>query len=279
MCREIGALSNDGARTPPRPELVVQYQSDMRFLRFDARQAKPLFHWRGRRLGSIAEADPRDSSDDGIVAVGGELSVAELAAAYRRGIFPWPHNGYPLCWFCLDPRAVLDFSDLHIPKSLARERRRTELTFTVDRAFPEVIAACKTTKRPDQGGTWITPAMQKAYIALHEAGIAHSVEAWTAAGELAGGLYGVDCGGVFTGESMFYREPQASKLSVLFLVDRLREHGSTWLDIQTMTPHFEAMGAVEIPRAVFLARLAGAQSRGVSLLSAVDVPATSLPTF
>ena len=218
------------------------------------------FDGAGRIVRGLDAVSTVAASPEGVVAMGGDLSVETLAGAYRRGIFPWPHNGYPLCWFCPDPRAVLDLDSVHVPKSLTRERRKERFTYTIDAAFPDVIAACQLARRPDQGGTWITKPMQAAYIALHQTGLAHSVEAWNAEGTLAGGLYGVDIGGVFTGESMFYHEDYASKLCLLHLFDHLRERGSDWIDIQMMTEHFAALGATEIPRDMFLARLAAAQS-------------------
>ena len=160
--------------------------------------------------------------------------------------FPWPHDGYPLCWFCPNPRAILNLDAVHVPKSLAKEKKKQRFRFTIDQAFSSVIAQCQQTKRPDQDSTWITSEMQSAYIALHQAGIAHSVEAWNSENELVGGLYGVDSGGVFTGESMFYREPYASKLCLLFLFDHLQARGANWIDIQIMTEHFQQLGAVEI---------------------------------
>lgn len=209
--------------------------------------------------------DPADATPEGIVAIGGDLHIETLRLAYREGIFPWPHAGLPLLWFSPPERAVLDFASLHLPERLARMRRRSDLTFTIDRAFDDVIAACQRTPRRGQDGTWITPAMQRAYRQLHRAGDAHSVEAWTPEGQLAGGLYGVTAGGVFSGESMFFRVGGASKLALLFLIDRLAERGATWIDIQTMTPHFALLGAREIPRAAFLERLRDAQARPLRL--------------
>ncbi len=223
------------------------------------------FDLRGRHLPGIQAVRPTESSPDGVVALLGDLSVETLTGAYRRGIFPWPHEGYPLCWFCPDPRAVLRLDAVHVPKSLAKEQRKNQFTFTIDRAFADVITLCKQSKRPDQESTWITKEMQAAYIALHQAGVAHSVEAWNSAGELVGGLYGVDSGGVFTGESMFYREPYASKLCLLHLFDHLRQRGSGWIDIQMMTAHFQQLGASEIPRTEFLESLAATQARNLSL--------------
>jgi leucyl/phenylalanyl-tRNA--protein transferase len=199
--------------------------------------------------------DPRRAGDSDVVGMGEDLSVETLVWAYGRGIFPWPMHGYPLLWFCPAQRAVLDFGDLHLPRRLARRRRNTPLTFSYDRAFPDVIAACRAAPRPDQEGTWITHEMQTAYLALHRAGYAHSAEAWDGDGRLAGGIYGVRVGQIFSGESMFHRVPDASKLALLFLIDRLRAEGHWWMDIQMMTPHMAALGARLISRNEFLDRL------------------------
>jgi leucyl/phenylalanyl-tRNA---protein transferase len=207
--------------------------------------------------------DPRYSRSD-IVAVGGDLNVDTLRDAYRHGIFPWPHEGLPLPWFSPRRRAVILFDQMHIGRSTQKAARSAPYTFTIDRAFEEVIRSCSSSPRPDQDGTWIMPEIITAYIALHRAGDAHSVEAWQD-GVLAGGLYGIDSGGVFTGESMFHRAPNASKLALLFLIDHVRERGATWLDCQVMTPHMEALGAREIARARFLDLLADAQASGVRL--------------
>ena len=229
------------------------------------RLSPPWCDANGRLAPSLDAIEIGSADADGVIALGGELSVPTLAGAYRRGIFPWPHTGLPLLWFCPDPRAILDFADLHIPKSLLKEQRKARFTFTTDAAFAQVIGSCRGAKRPEQGGTWITPAMVAGYVRLHVAGVAHSIEAWNDAGELAGGLYGVDAGGVFTGESMFYREPYASKLCLLHLFERLQERGASWIDIQQMTTHFHQLGAKEIPRADFLARLAEGQTQNLQL--------------
>jgi len=199
-----------------------------------------------------------------IVAVGDDLRPETLLAAYRRGIFPWPVEGLPLLWFCPVERAVLDFNRLHVPRSLARARRRSTLRFTVDADFPAVLRACAGAPRPGQEGTWITPAITAAYLRLHRLGHAHSVEAWRD-GRLVGGLYGVDVDGAFGGESMFHAEPNASKLVLLFLVDHLRARGLDYLDVQVMTPHLERLGAHTMPRDAFLDRLAVTRARGLAL--------------
>jgi leucyl/phenylalanyl-tRNA--protein transferase len=202
--------------------------------------------------------DPRYSRSD-IIAVGGDLHVETLRDAYRHGIFPWPHESLPLPWFSPRKRAVIFFDELHIGRTTRKAAASAPYTFTIDRAFDAVIESCAATERPEQDGTWIEPMIVDAYSALHRSGDAHSVEAWED-GELAGGLYGVDAGGVFTGESMFHTRPNASKLALLFLIEHLQSRGSTWLDCQVMTPHMKALGAREITRARFLDLLAEAQA-------------------
>jgi leucyl/phenylalanyl-tRNA--protein transferase len=200
-----------------------------------------------------------------IVGFGGDLSVENLRNAYQKGIFPWPISGMPLPWFCPEKRAILEFSDLHIPRSLTKERRKNYFTFTIDKAFRDVIKNCSAAKRPEQGGTWITAEFVEVYTELHKAGMAHSIEAWDKNDELVGGLYGVDAGGVFCGESMFYKQPNASRLALLFLMDHLREHGATWFDVQVMTPHMKALGAREISRGQFLNKLKDTRARNLVL--------------
>jgi leucyl/phenylalanyl-tRNA--protein transferase len=212
------------------------------------------------------EPDPED--EYGLVALDRVLSAERLVSAYRHGIFPWPDGGphRPIPWVCPPRRAILEFSALHIPRSLRKTRERAAgvLRFTCDTAFEDVIRACARAARPGQRGTWILPAMIAAYIGLHRLGQAHSVEVWDGS-TLVGGLYGVTAGGVFTGESMFHLVPDASKLAVLHLIDHLHARGSDWLDIQQLTPHFALLGAREIDRADFLNRLAAEQRRGLTL--------------
>ncbi len=208
--------------------------------------------------------DPREATPDGIVAVGGRPEPALLAEAYEHGIFPWPVEGYPLLWFSPPERGLLFFRELHVPRSLARERRRTRLQFTIDRAFERVIRACASVERAHERGTWITRDMIRGYCEFHRRGRAHSVEAWEG-GELVGGVYGVDAGGAFAGESMFRLRPNASKLALLFLIDHLRGRGLEWLDIQVLTPHMEALGARLVPREEFLSLLSRTQDRNLKL--------------
>jgi leucyl/phenylalanyl-tRNA--protein transferase len=208
--------------------------------------------------------DDVSTSSDDIVAVGGDLEPETLLAAYRAGVFPWPTEGLPLLWFCPRTRAILEFGALHVGRSLARARRRTELRFTIDADFARVIRGCAEIPRPDQDGTWINVEMVEAYERLHTLGIAHSVEAWRE-DELVGGIYGVDSGGAFAAESMFHREPWASKLALLHLVDHLASRGLDWMDIQVMTPHMEHMGARDVSRRDFLARLKRTRRRELLL--------------
>lgn len=195
-----------------------------------------------------------EPTEEGIVAIGGPITAEMLQLSYANGIFPWPHEGYPLLWFAPDPRAVLDFDELHIGDRLARRRRNSTYTFTINQCFRAVMEACADAPRAGQDGTWITDEMLNAYTELHALGDAHSIEVWD--GDiLVAGLYGVYVAGVFSGESMFTRVTDGSKLAVLYLIDHLRSLGITWLDIEQLTPHFEALGAKEIPRVDFMARL------------------------
>lgn len=209
--------------------------------------------------------DPRDEL--GLVALDYNLSVERLQSAYRHGIFPWPDSGLfsPIPWVCPPKRAVLDFAHLHVPKSVRKSQRRLgSKHFTIDRAFPAVIQACANAPRPGQSGTWITPPMIAAYTDLHQRGQAHSIELWD--GEiLVAGLYGVTAGGVFTGESMFHRIDDGSKLCVLFLIEHLKQRGATWIDVQQLTPHFALLGAGEIRREEFLRRLRADQQANLAL--------------
>ncbi|CAN5227759.1 leucyl/phenylalanyl-tRNA--protein transferase [soil metagenome] len=200
-----------------------------------------------------------------VVAFGIPLTVNNVREAYLKGIFPWHTDGIPLPWHCPERRAILEFAELRVPRSLQKARRNSDLTFSIDKDFESVIRECSLAYRPRQGGTWITSEFEAVFGELHRAGMAHSVDAWDADGRLVGGLYGVDAGGVFCGESMFYKSPNASKLALLFLIDHLKERGSTWLDSQVMTPHFEALGAKEIDRLEFLEKLRVTQNAKLEL--------------
>ncbi|HJV23008.1 MAG TPA: leucyl/phenylalanyl-tRNA--protein transferase [Holophagaceae bacterium] len=198
--------------------------------------------------------DPEATDEDGLLAVGGDLSVPRLRAAYRAGIFPWYSKGEPLLWWCPPVRACLHPAEAHVSRSLAKALRQGRFELRTDTAFAQVVRACAKTARPGQRGTWITTDMQAAYAALHHQGWAHSVEAWRE-GRLVGGLYGVAVGGAFFGESMFSLEPDASKACFATLAERLNAWGFTLLDCQVENPHTTRLGAKPVPRAAFLARL------------------------
>lgn len=225
-------------------------------------------------MGVIQFPDPESASFKGIVALGGSLSTENLLQAYRRGIFPWPMDEYYLPWCCPEERAILEFKDLCIPRSLAKVQRQNSFRFTIDRAFFEVIAACAKIPRQGESGTWITAEMLRAYCEFHRQGHAHSVEVWEGS-MLVGGLYGVDAGGAFAGESMFYLRSNASKLALLYLIEHLRERGLDWIDIQMMTPHMEALGARNIDRSEFLQKLALTQKRKLTLFGSTQAPMKS----
>lgn len=200
-----------------------------------------------------------------MVGIGADLAPSTLVDAYRRGIFPWPHPGVPLPWFSPDPRGVLPFEALHITRSLRRTLRQSGWRTTVDRAFDRVVAACG--EERGDAGTWITAGMARAYERLNELGWAHSIEVWDGQ-QLVGGLYGVQVGGIFTGESMFHRRSDASKVALVDLVVRLRAAGGRLVDVQLTTPHLRSLGASDLPRSRFLDHLEVARDHDVRLTAA-----------
>lgn len=191
---------------------------------------------------------------NGLLAVGGDLAPERLLAAYRRGIFPWYSPGEPILWWSPDPRMVLFPAEFKVSRSLGRTLRRGGYEVRLDTAFAQVIAACAQTPRRNQHGTWIVPEMQAAYRRLHELGLAHSVETWVD-GELVGGLYGIALGRMFYGESMFSWRSDASKIAVAHLARYLEKLGFGMVDCQMHTAHLASLGAREIPRDDFIARL------------------------
>ncbi|MDP3422100.1 MAG: leucyl/phenylalanyl-tRNA--protein transferase [Thiobacillus sp.] len=195
-----------------------------------------------------ALADP-----NGLLAMGGDLSMVRLLEAYRHGIFPWFNPGEPILWWCPDPRMVLVPGEVRVTRSLARRLRNGGFELRVDSAFADVMRACAA-PREDAGGTWISPVMIAAYNRLFEAGYAHSVETWRD-GQLVGGLYGVAIGRMFYGESMFSREADASKIALVRLAQQLQRWEFGLIDCQMETPHLASMGARTMPRAAFTARL------------------------
>ncbi len=194
---------------------------------------------------------------------GADLKPSTLVDAYRRGIFPWPHPGVAVPWFSPDPRAVLPLDGLRVSRSLRQRLRRCGWSSTVDAAFEAVVDGCA--HRPGGEGTWIGRDMRQAYARLRRLGWAHSVEVWDG-GELVGGLYGVAVGGCFTGESMFHRATDASKVALVDLVARWAEAGGAFIDVQLPTPHLTSLGAVEMDRAEFLQRLEAVRDRHVPVV-------------
>ena len=203
---------------------------------------------------AFPSADHAMEEPNGLLAAGGDLSVPRLITAYRHGIFPWYAPGQPILWWCPDPRTVLWPNGLHVSRSMRKLIRQQRMRVTLDQDFSSVIRACAE-PRHYADGTWITPQMQQAYIDLHRAGIAHSVEVWQD-GLLVGGLYGVALGKVFFGESMFSRASNASKLGFITLVEQLGQWGFELIDCQMPTDHLFSLGAESMPRAAFLHELA-----------------------
>ncbi|MDH3606158.1 MAG: leucyl/phenylalanyl-tRNA--protein transferase [Acidimicrobiia bacterium] len=192
------------------------------------------------------------ADEGGLLAVGGDLDPGTVLQAYRSGIFPMPLGPDDVIgWWSPDPRAVIPLDGLSISRSLAKSVRRYRVTF--DRDFEAVVAGCADPARPHG---WINSDIQRAYRQLHELGWAHSVEVWDRSATLVGGLYGVAIGGLFAGESMFYHKRDASKVAMVALVAKLRSDGAELFDVQWQTPHLQSMGAVEIPREEYRARLA-----------------------
>lgn len=212
-------------------------------------------------MSAIAFLHPEDPPDcfpdpagaatepDGLLAIGGDLAPERLLAAYHRGIFPWYEEGQPILWWSPDPRAVLLPGALHVSRSLRRTLRSDRYQVSVDLAFGPVVAACASTRAAT--GTWITPAMRSAYLALHQLGHAHAIETWRGP-ELVGGLYGVALGGVFFGESMFSLETDASKVALVRLARLMNQRGMKLIDCQVATGHLASLGSRLMPRPEFL---------------------------
>jgi leucyl/phenylalanyl-tRNA--protein transferase len=203
---------------------------------------------------------PEDAPPHGCLAAGGDLEPGTVLAAYRGGIFPWPDPDGRLLWWSPDPRAILPLDDFHASRSLSRLMRRGVYRVSRDEACGAVIAGCATRAE----GTWITPAVRRAYERLHALGWVHSVEVWDG-GTLVGGVYGVAIGGFFAAESKFHRAPNASKVALAGLVAWLRERGFTLLDVQLATDHLRTLGVIEIPRAEYLRRLSSALAVATTL--------------
>ncbi|MBU1610408.1 MAG: leucyl/phenylalanyl-tRNA--protein transferase [Proteobacteria bacterium] len=195
--------------------------------------------------------DPEHADPDGLLAVGGDLTPERLISAYSTGVFPWYAENSPILWWSTNPRLVLFPDQLHVSRSLRRVLNRECYSVTYDTAFDDVIRQCAATPRPDQDGTWLVPEMVEAYTEMHRLGLCHSVEAWRD-GELAGGLYGISLGRAFFGESMFFSEPDASKVAFVHLVRTLAAWDFQFIDCQQTTSHLKRFGASEISRRRFL---------------------------
>ena len=204
--------------------------------------------------------NPRLADAEGLVAVGGDLSVARLLLAYRSGIFPWTVR--PITWWSPDPRGIFELGAFHVSRSLAKVIRKGLFVITVDRAFRQVMEACAA---PALGrrSTWSSPKFIEAYTELHRQGHAHSLECWLDK-QLVGGIYGVAIGGLFAGESMFHRVSNASKVGLFHLIEHLRRQGFALFDIQMLTPITEQLGGTTIPRGEYLKRLAAAVEKQCS---------------
>ena len=209
-----------------------------------------------RTEGPPADGDREPGRADEVVGVGADLEPGTLLSAYRTGVFPMPLRRGLMAWWSPDPRGIIPLDGLNVSRSLRRSCGR--YTVAVDTAFGEVLSACGDRRR---AGAWIDRDIKAAYLRLHERGWAHSVEVRDEAGRLAGGLYGVAIGGLFAGESMFHRQTDASKVALVALVEQLSAAGAALLDVQWATPHLTSLGAVEVPRRVYLDRLAEAIER------------------
>lgn len=203
------------------------------------------------KIPAVEFPDPRSGPEHGLLAVGGRFTPEILLTAYSQGIFPWPSDLLPHAWYSPDPRFVLFPEQLHVSRSLRKTLRRGHFRLSLDTAFHRVVTECAEAQRPEQDGTWISQELQEGFLRLHRLGYAHSAECWQD-DELVGGVYGLALGGVFCGESMFARRPDASKAAFVHLVNHLVEQEVQFIDCQVHTEHLERFGAQEIPRSTFL---------------------------
>jgi leucyl/phenylalanyl-tRNA--protein transferase len=198
---------------------------------------------------------PDSASDEGLVAVGGEITTKRVLSAYRQGIFPWYSEDQPVLWWSPEPRAILYPDDIKISRSLKKTLRHNSFSFTADTAFSEVIKACAGPRaHSPSGGTWITDEMMSTYNRLHQLGYGHSIEVWNDE-KLVGGLYGLSLGSAFFGESMFSHQTDASKLALVYLAEFSKSYGIDFIDCQLPTDHLASMGAVNITRKEYLKML------------------------
>jgi leucyl/phenylalanyl-tRNA--protein transferase len=195
--------------------------------------------------------DPNEADDDGLVAIGGNLSTEFLLAAYSQGLFPWFNEGNPILWWSPNPRMVLYPDKFKCSKSLKQILNKKMFTVKVDTHFDSVIRECATIRRTNQKGTWITKEMSDAYVGLHQEGFAHSFETYFGE-KLVGGLYGLSLGKAFFGESMFYKLTNASKVALFYLCEYAKTNNFDFIDVQQSTEHMHSLGAEDIPRKAFL---------------------------
>ncbi|MCH2022560.1 MAG: leucyl/phenylalanyl-tRNA--protein transferase [Saprospiraceae bacterium] len=208
-------------------------------------------HWLTKE---ISFPPPQTASEDGLLAIGGDLSIERILYAYNKGIFPWFNKDEPILWWCPDPRFILLPSEIKVSKSMRQVLKKNEFTVTFDKAFEKVILNCSIAPRKGQTGSWLTDEMIDSYIQLYQLGYAHSVESWKD-GKLVGGLYGLSIGKCFFGESMFTKVSNASKTALIHLAKTLEKKDFSLIDCQSQTNHLASMGAKFIPRTDFLAIL------------------------
>ncbi|MFO7735630.1 MAG: leucyl/phenylalanyl-tRNA--protein transferase [bacterium] len=220
---------------------------------------------------SLKFPDPFEADEDGLLAIGGDLTVDRLIMAYSQGIFPWYSDRSPILWWAPDPRFVMFTDNMHVSHSLRKKLKNGGFTITFNRSFPEVIKSCKIIPRNTQKGTWITADMQRAYVKLHQYGFAASVETWKE-NELAGGLYGVVLGNIFFGESMFSHISDASKVSLRALAFVMSEQKAPIIDCQIYTKHLSTMGAQHMPYKQFKRVLSSGLNSERIVFPSGDIP-------
>lgn len=219
--------------------------------------------------------NPKAAMVDGLIAVDDYVDVDHLLEAYSFGIFPWPQEGLPTLWFSPPERGILQFDKYRPSKKFQKFLKKCPFVITMNTAFEDVITHCQRVPRADQEGTWITSKIMKGYIEFHNAGYAHSIEAWLD-GELVGGLYGVYVAGVFCGESMFRKVDNASKVCLHFVIEFLTDQGLQWMDVQMVTPYLESVGAEYITRNQFLKMLEDSKEAARQLDFQKSQPSKSL---
>lgn len=196
-----------------------------------------------------------NANEDGLLAIGGSLDVDTLITAYKNGIFPWPvEDGYPMTWFAPDPRGIIDIKDFKISKSLTKFLKNTTYKVTFNYDFEQIITRCSVIKRKHESGTWIYQDIINAYTELFNQGLAYTVAVFEN-DKIIGGLYGVCIGEIISGESMFHKKDNASKMALVYLIQKLREKNIKFIDTQMVTPIIESFGGKNIHRSEFMKRI------------------------